>query len=42
VHFKVLQTGEVNAGDKFMLVKEMKESPTIAAIYQSKRNKKGF
>lgn len=42
VHFKVLQTGKVKAGDKFMLVKEMNELPTIATVYQSKRNKKGF
>lgn len=40
VYFKVLQNGNVRAGDEFILVKEAKDNPTIAEIYSNYRNKK--
>jgi len=42
VYFKVLQKGEVKAGDKLILMTEMNSTPTIAAVYQAKRIKKGL
>lgn len=40
VYFKVLQTGIVKAGDEFELLKKCPENPTIAEIYEAKRQSK--
>jgi MOSC domain-containing protein YiiM len=40
VYFKVLQTGYVQKGDKFELIKRDETMPTIAQIYTEKRKKK--
>lgn len=42
VYFKVLQTGHVQTGDVFELVKKCAENPTIAEVYREKRSKKGM
>jgi len=42
VYFKVLQTGFVKTGDIFYQIKSCPENPTIAAVYQAKRTKKGI
>ena len=38
VYFKILQTGNVMAGDEFRLLKRCPENPTIAELYISKRS----
>lgn len=38
VYFKVIQTGNVSAGDALKLLKEMPNNPTIAEVYAEKRN----
>ena len=40
VYFKVLKTGKVKAGDELFLIKKGENTPTIAEVYESKRNKK--
>ncbi len=42
VYFKVVQTGEVKAGDELEQIKECSENPTIAEVYQNKRTEKGM
>lgn len=42
VYFKVLQTGTVKTGDKFEQIKNCPENPTIAEIYEAKRQSKGL
>ena len=42
VYFKILQTGNVKAGDEFELLKKCPENPTIAEIYRTKRISKGI
>jgi MOSC domain-containing protein YiiM len=41
VYFKILQTGNVKAGDEFELLKKCPENPTIADLYIAKRERKG-
>ena len=40
VYFKVLQTGQVKAGDVFECLKSCPENETIVDVYARKRNKK--
>ena len=37
VYFKVIQTGFVQAGDEFELLKKCPENPTIAEVYETKK-----
>jgi MOSC domain-containing protein YiiM len=37
VYFRILQTGNIAIGDEFLLIKKIKNSPTIADIFVSKR-----
>ena len=37
VYFKILQTGNVQAGDTFELLEKHSENPTIAEVYESKK-----
>lgn len=37
VYFKILQTGNVKAGDEFELLEKHPENPTIADIYETKK-----
>ncbi len=39
VYFKVLQTGHVKVGDELLLIKQLKNSQTIAEVYESKKRK---
>lgn len=39
IYFKVLQTGKVNVGDEMILVKNNENSPTIAEVYETKKDK---
>jgi MOSC domain-containing protein YiiM len=39
VYFKVLQTGKVTVNDALILIKESKNSPTIAEVYETKKKK---
>ncbi|MBT8318365.1 MAG: MOSC domain-containing protein [Lutibacter sp.] len=39
VYFKVLQRGKVKACDELILIKENKNSPTIAEVYETKKEK---
>ncbi|MCF6214327.1 MAG: MOSC domain-containing protein [Flavobacteriaceae bacterium] len=39
VYFKVLEIGEVKAGDDFMRIIHKPENPTIAAVYEGKKSK---
>jgi len=39
VYFKVLQTGKVKASDELILIKENKNAPTIAELYETKKEK---
>ncbi len=39
IYFKVLQTGKVNVGDELILVNQAKNSPTIAEVYETKKDK---
>lgn len=41
VYFKVVQTGNVKAGDTFLPIKKNPENPTIADLYNAKRISKG-
>jgi MOSC domain-containing protein YiiM len=36
IYFKVLQTGNVNAGDELILLKKAENTPTIAEVYNTK------
>ncbi len=38
VYFKVIVRGEVKAGDEFILIKEFPKNPSIADVYEIKRN----
>jgi len=38
VYFKVIQIGNVAANDKLILITQSKKSPTIAAIYETKKS----
>lgn len=40
VYFKVLQSGSVQSGDEFVLVKEVIGNPTIAEVYSNYRQRK--
>lgn len=42
VYFKVIQTGNVKAGDVFEKIKSCSENLTIAEVYENKRTKKGM
>jgi MOSC domain-containing protein YiiM len=42
VYFKILQTGTVQTGDEFELIKKCSENPTIADLYEAKRLRKGM
>ena len=42
VYFKILQTGNVKAGDTFEMIKKCPENPTIADLYIEKRVSKGI
>lgn len=42
VYFKILQTGTVQTGDEFELIKKCPENPTIADLYEAKRIRKGM
>jgi MOSC domain-containing protein YiiM len=42
VYFKVVQTGNVKAGDTFLPIKKNPENPTIADLYIAKRVRKGM
>lgn len=37
IYFKVLQTGNVKVGDEMVLIQKNEESPTIAAVYETKK-----
>lgn len=37
VYFKVLQTGNVSAGDELVLLKKAENTPTIAEVYETKK-----
>lgn len=37
IYFKVLQTGSVQAGDRFEQLKSCADNPTIAEVFESKR-----
>jgi MOSC domain-containing protein YiiM len=37
VYFKILQTGNVQAGDEFELLEKHSENPTIAQVYETKK-----
>jgi MOSC domain-containing protein YiiM len=37
VYFKILQTGNVQAGDEFQLLEKHPENPTIAEVYETKK-----
>ncbi len=39
IYFKVLQTGKVTKGDEMVLVKKAVNTPTIAEVYTTKREK---
>lgn len=39
VYFKILQTGHVTRGDKFILVKKAENTPSIAEVYETKKAK---
>lgn len=39
VYFKVLQTGNVSVGDELILVNKAENSPTIAEVYETKKDK---
>ena len=39
VYFKVLQTGNVSVGDELILVNKAENSPTIAQVYETKKDK---
>jgi len=39
VYFKVLQTGNVAVGDELILVNKVENSPTIAEVYETKKDK---
>jgi MOSC domain-containing protein YiiM len=39
VYFKVLQTGNVAVGDELILVNKAENSPTIAEVYETKKDK---
>lgn len=38
IYFKVLQTGNVSVGDELILVNKAENSPTIAEVYDTKKN----
>lgn len=38
IYFKVLQTGNVSVGDELILVNKAENSPTIAEVYETKKN----
>lgn len=38
IYFKVLQTGNVKVGDELILVNQSENSPTIAEVYDSKKD----
>ena len=38
IYFKVLQTGNVKVGDELILVNQSESSPTIAEVYDSKKD----
>tara|TARA_B100000508_G_C11328976_1_gene213308 strand:+ start:89 stop:640 length:552 start_codon:yes stop_codon:yes gene_type:complete len=38
IYFKVVQTGFVNVNDELILMQERKNSPTIAEVYNTKKN----
>jgi len=38
IYFKVLQTGNVSVGDKLILVHKAENSPTIAEVYETKKD----
>lgn len=42
VYFKVIQTGNVKAGDVFEKIKSCSENLIIAEVYENKRTKKGM
>lgn len=42
VYFKILEKGNVNVGDKLIVLEEKLENPTIAEVYTSKRVAKGM
>lgn len=37
IYFKVLQTGEVKAGDELILLKKVENKPSIAEVYETKK-----
>ena len=37
IYFKVLQTGNVKNGDTMVLIKKATNTPTIAAVYDTKK-----
>ena len=39
IYFKVLEPGKVTVNDKMILLKKSENSPTIAQVYESKKNK---
>ena len=39
IYFKVLQTGNVTVGDELILVHKAENSPTIAEVYETKKDK---
>lgn len=39
IYFKVLQTGNVSVGDELILVNKAENSPTIAEVYETKKDK---
>lgn len=39
VYFKVLQTGNVTTGDEMILIKKATNTPTIAQVYETKKEK---
>ena len=40
IYFKVIKTGKVKAGDELILIEKKENSPSIAEVYEVKRNKK--
>jgi len=42
VYFKILQTGNVKVGDMFESLETHPENPTIADVYQAKKESKGI
>ena len=38
IYFKVLQTGNVKVGDELILVNQSENSPTVAEVYDSKKD----